>query len=142
MQTQDREKQFRAEFSQRLREAIEQSSYTYQKDFQEAAGISNGTLKNWLSGTFMPGVYDLKRMSDLLGVDALWLGFGVGSIHDSQESLRQLLTRHHALVTKVLADVREFSTQRGLSNETAATMFIDYLDTEIQTSKEKQAKAS
>lgn len=142
MSTHEMEKQFRADFSQRLREAIEVSRYTSHKDVREALDFSDSTFKTWLNGSYMPGVYDLKRISDLLGVDPLWLGFGVGSIHDSQESLRQLLTRNHATVTRVLTEVREFASEKRLSNETAATMLIDYLDNELHTFTEKQAKAS
>jgi transcriptional regulator with XRE-family HTH domain len=142
MSTPDNEKQFRAEFGQRLRDAIERSHFTYHKDFREKADLSDSTLKNWLNGAFMPGVYDLKRISHLLGVDALWLGFGVGNITGSNESFRQLLTRNHDVVTRVLAEVREFASEKRLSNETAATMLIDYLDNELHTFTEQQVKVS
>lgn len=142
MSTPDQEKQFRAEFGQRLRDAIERSRFAYHKDFREEAGLTDSTLKNWLNGAFMPGIYDLKRISHILGVDVLWLGFGVGQINSNNESFRQLLTRNHEVVTRVLAEVREFASQKRLSNETAATMLIDYLDNELHTFTEKQVKAS
>lgn len=142
METHDTEKQFRIAFGQRLREAIEKSPFPYQKDFREAAGLSDGTLKNWLNGTFMPGVYDLQHISHILGVDMLWLGFGKGQMTSRNESLHQLLTRHIDIVATVFAEVRQFATQRGLSNETAAKMLIDYLDNELHTIQQKQVKAS
>lgn len=142
MSTTDLEKHFRAEFGQRLREAIEASRFSYHKDFREAAGLSDSTLKNWLNGAFMPGIYDLKRISEVLGVDLLWLGFGVGSLHSRNDSFRDLLTRNHALVTRVLTEVREFASEKRLSNETAATMLIDYLDNELHTVKVQHTKAS
>lgn len=142
MSTTDLEKQFRADFGQRLRDAIEASRFAFHKDFREAIGLSDSTLKNWLNGATMPGIYDLKRMSDTLGVDVLWLGFGVGNIHSNNDSFRDLLTRNHATVTRVLAEVRDFATEKRLSNETAATMLIDYLDNELHTFTQKNVKAS
>lgn len=142
MSTQDLEKQFRADFSQRLRKAIEKSRFASHKEFREAMDYSDSTFKNWLNGSYMPGAYDLKRICHALGVDVLWLGFGVGQIDSHNESLRQLLTRNHDVVTRVLAEVREFASEKRLSNETAATMLIDYLDNELHTFKEMQAKAS
>ena len=138
----DQELQFRAEFGQRLRDAIEKSRFDYHKDFREAAGLSDSTLKNWLNGAFMPGIYDLKRISQILGVDVLWLGLGVGQMRNGNESFRQLLTRNHEIVARVLAEVREFAFAKRLSDETAATMLIDYLDNELHTFTEKQVKVS
>lgn len=133
------EKQFRQSFGLRLREAIKRK-FAYHKDFREVAGLADGTLKNWLNGSFMPGVYDLRRLSTVLEVDMLWLGYGVGEAEGQAESFRDLLARHTDIVARVFSEVRDFAQEKGLSDETAAKMLIDYLDNELHLSEDEQRK--
>lgn len=66
-------------FAQRLKEAIGSASVN---SFAKKSGLSEGILRQYLSGISQPGLDKLIAISETAGVSLLWLATGKGSMHD------------------------------------------------------------
>lgn len=63
--------------SMRLREAME-DAHISQRDLSIEADINEGSVSQYVNGTYKPGNINAGKMADVLGVNPVWLmGFDV-----------------------------------------------------------------
>lgn len=75
-------------FAERLKEAIGDTSIN---SFAKKARLSEGVLRQYLSGKSSPGLDNLKAISENSGVSLLWLATGRGSMHEESAPPDEIL---------------------------------------------------
>lgn len=81
-------------FASRLKKSMEDKKFK-QIDLVKRTGISKSSISQYLSGNFQPKNENLKLLSNVLGVDPLWLiGFDETDFIDSEESMKELNLRY------------------------------------------------
>ena len=118
------------EFSKRLQQAIDESSFASleQGVLSAQIGVSRQALRKWLEGKALPSQTRLPAIADLLKVQLTWLATGEGSMRELKGKVGDTpydrLQHLHFSLSKEEAELLE--TYRQLSVNTKAS-FFDFL---------------